>query len=148
MNNFLRSLLLVCLLPTLPAVAQGGDGLVGQLETAKIAYLTRQVGLTPEQAQRFWPVYNEFTAKRRDLNRRMPQLLSTNDLSEAQIKANLSQALILRHQEVDLEKEYFDKFQKLITIRQVGKLFVAEREFTKEVLRRVAARRGGSTAEE
>jgi len=148
MNKFFCSLLLLCLLATVPAVAQrggGSGGRMGQLENAKIAYITEKVVLTPDQAQRFWPVYNEFTAKRRDLHRRMRQL-RTNDpdaLSDAQIKDNLSQALALRQQEVNLEKEYFDKFQKLITIRQVGKLFVAERQFTKEVLRRVANHRGG-----
>ena len=152
MNNLFRSLLLLCLLAAAPAVAQRGGGKggrMGQLENARIAYLTEKVALTPDQAQRFWPVYNEFTAKRRDLHRRMRQLRpdDPDGLSDAQIKDNLSQALALRQQEVNLEKEYFEKFQKLITIRQVGKLFVAERQFTKEVLRRVANRRGAATDE-
>ena len=151
MNNLFRSLLLLCLLASVPAVAQRGGkgGRMGQLENARIAYLTEKVALTPDQAQRFWPVYNEFTAKRRDLHRRMRQLRTDDPdgLSDVQIKDNLSQALALRQQEVNLEKEYFDKFQKLITIRQVGKLFVAERQFTREVLRRVADRRRGTTGE-
>ena len=148
MNNLLRNLLLFCLLATAPAMAQNGGrqgGRLSQLENAKIAYITEKIVLTQDQAQRFWPVYNEFTAKRRDLNRRMRTLRTDNPdgLSDVQIKENLTQALALRQQEVNLEKEYFDKFQKVLSIRQVGKLFVAERQFTKEVLKRVADRRGG-----
>jgi Spy/CpxP family protein refolding chaperone len=149
MKFLFRSLLMLSLLATLPAVAQPGAGSrqsrMSQLENAKIAYITEKISLTQDQAQRFWPVYNEFTAKRRDLNRRMRET-RTNDpdaISEAQVKDNLTQALNLRQQEVNLEKEYFDKFQKVLNIRQVSRLYQAERQFTKEVIKRVADHRGG-----
>ena len=150
MKFLFRSLLLLCLLATLPAVAQPGtggrQGRMSQLENAKIAYITEKISLTQDQAQRFWPIYNEFTAKRRDLNRRMRET-RTNDpdaLSDAQVKESLTQALNLRQQEVNLEKEYFEKFQKVLSIRQVGKLYQAERQFTKEVIKRVADHRDGA----
>ncbi|HEX8425328.1 hypothetical protein [Hymenobacter sp.] len=148
MKLLFRSLLLLCLLATLPAVAQQGSegrqARMSQLENAKIAYITEKVSLTPDQAQRFWPVYNEYSAKRRELYRSMRKLRidDQNPPSDAQIKENLTKGLALRQQEVDLEKDYFNKFQKVITIRQVGQLFQAERQFTKEVLRRVADRPG------
>ncbi|TGE23977.1 periplasmic heavy metal sensor [Hymenobacter aquaticus] len=150
MKYLLRSLLALLLLAALPGAgfAQGGrqGGRLSQLENAKIAYLTDKISLTQDQAQRFWPLYNEFSDKRRDVARRMRQLRTANPdgLSDQQIKDNLTQALALRQSEVNLEKEYFDKFQKVLTIRQVGRLFIAERDFTKEVLKRVADRRGGS----
>ncbi|SHL01329.1 Spy/CpxP family protein refolding chaperone [Hymenobacter psychrotolerans] len=150
MKSLLRNLLMLCLLASVPAGARAQadnarQGRLNQLETAKIAYITEKLALTPDQAQRFWPVYNEFTAKRRDVNRRMRQLRTDDPeaQSDQQIRESLSQALALRQQEVSLEKEYFEKFQKVLTIRQVGKLFMAERQFTKEVLKRVTDRRGG-----
>ncbi|WP_167856245.1 periplasmic heavy metal sensor [Hymenobacter metallicola] len=157
MKYLLRSVLAVLLLAAVhsPGLAQGGlggpggrrpGGRLSQLENAKIAYLTDKIALTQDQAQRFWPVYNEFSDKRRDVARRMRQLRTENPdgLTDQQIKDNLTQALALRQNEVNLEKEYFDKFQKVLSIRQVGKLFIAERDFTKEVLRRVADRRGST----
>ncbi|MCB2377205.1 hypothetical protein LGH70_06400 [Hymenobacter sp. BT635] len=150
MKYLLRSVLALLLLLSVhrAGFAQGGrrqGGRLSQLENAKIAYLTDKISLTQEQAQRFWPVYNEFSDKRRDVARRMRQLRTENPdgLSDQQIKDNLTQALALRQNEVNLEKEYFDKFQKVLSIRQVSKLFIAERDFTKEVLKRVADRRGG-----
>ncbi|UOG73157.1 hypothetical protein MTX78_13590 [Hymenobacter tibetensis] len=143
------SLLMFSLLAVTPVVAQpspgGRQGRMSQLENAKIAYITEKVSLTQDQAQRFWPVYNEFSSKRRDLNHRMRELRTSDQdaLSDDQIKDNLTQALAMRQQEVNLEKEYFNKFQKVLSIRQVGKLFQAERQFTKEVLKRVTDRRGG-----
>ncbi|WP_426491645.1 hypothetical protein [Hymenobacter sp. 102] len=150
MKYLLRTALLLGLLAWLPltsAHAQGGarrQERLSQLENARIAYLTEQISLTPDQAQKFWPVYNEFTTKRRDLNRRMRLLrpASLDALSDQQIKDNLTQSFTLRQQEITLEKEYFDRLQRVISVRQVGKLFIAERQFTKEVLKRVAGRPG------
>ena len=151
MKYVLRSLLLL-LLTVAPALsfAQTGTGRserLTQLENARVAYLTEKISLTQDQAQKFWPVYNDFTTKRRDLNRRMRQLRTTSPdaLSDQQIRDNLTQALDLRQQEVKLEKDYFDKFQKVLSIRQVGQLYAAERNFTREVIKRVADRRGGRT---
>src|SRR5580693_4639131 len=37
--------------------AQNGE----RIQALKIAYLTKQLNLTPEEAERFWPVYNQYT---------------------------------------------------------------------------------------
>lgn len=150
MNYLFRTLLAVLLLAVAPAlaVAQAGRAdRLSQLENARIAYLTDKISLTQEQAQKFWPLYNDFTAKRRELNRRMRQLRmsSPDGLTDQQIRENLTQALELRQQEVKLEKDYLDKFEKVLSIRQVGQLYAAERNFTREVIKRVADRRGEPT---
>ena len=148
-SSFFRALCpALLLLSAAPAAhAQGGrkGQRLAQLENAKIAFITTRVGLTQEQAQRFWPVYNEFLAKRRDLNRsgRLLRRDVTEGMSDQQIRDNFTQSFALRQQELNLEKEYFEKFQKVISLRQVAQLFMAERDFTKEVIKRVAARRGG-----
>lgn len=124
-----------------PAHAQGKGGRLSQLENAKIAFITTRLSLTQEQAQRFWPLYNEFVARRRELNRNSRQLKKENlaTMTDQQVRENLNQALATRQQQLNLEKDYLDKFQKVITVRQVGQLYLAEREFTKEVIKRVAS---------
>lgn len=147
MKYMLRSLLLLLLAvaPALSFAQAGRTERLSQLENARIAYLTDKISLTQDQAQKFWPVYNDFTTRRRDLNRRMRQLrlASPEALTDQQIRENLTQSLDLRQQEVKLEKDYFEKFQKVLSIRQVGQLYAAERDFTREVIKRVADRRGG-----
>ena len=151
MNHLLRRAVLGWLLALLPLAAAHAQGprrqeRISQLENAKIAYLTEKVSLTQDQAQKFWPLYNDFSAKRRDLNRRLRQLRPDNldGLTDQQIRDNLNQLFALRQQEVTLEKEYFEKFQRVLSVRQVGRLFIAERDFTREVIKRVADRRGTS----
>jgi Spy/CpxP family protein refolding chaperone len=135
------------LLLTAPAHAQFGrrmgpaGGRVTQLDNAKIAFITSRVSLTQDQAQRFWPLYNEFTGKRRELNRATRLLrrdAANPGLSDTQLRDSFRQEFALRQDQLNLDKEYFEKLQKVLTLRQVSQLFEAERDFTKEVLKRVA----------
>lgn len=145
-------LVAVLLVGSLAAHAQGGGRKgqrLAQLENAKIAFITNRVSLTQEQAQRFWPLYNEFSDKRRELNRsgRLLRRDMTEGMSDQQIRENFSQSFKLRQEELNLEKDYFDRFQKVISLRQVVQLFLAERDFTKEVIKRVAGRAGAGQAQ-
>jgi hypothetical protein len=114
---------------------------LSQLDNARIAFITARVVLTQDQAQRFWPVYNEFIAKRRDLNRSARLVrrdIDNPNLSDTQLRENFSQDFAIRQQQLNLEKDYFEQAQKVLSLRQVAQLYQAERDFTKEVLRRVA----------
>jgi len=146
-SSVFRLLSLAALLLLAPAAhAQAGPAggrkgqRIGQLENAKIAFITNRVSLTQEQAQKFWPLYNEFSARRREFNRssRLLRRDVTEGMTDQQIRDNFTQAFAMRQQELNLEKEYFEKFQKVISLRQVAQLFQAERDFTKEVIQRVA----------
>ena len=143
----LFSLAVLLLVLATAAQAQGG-GRRGQrlvqLENAKIAFITNRVALTQDQAQKFWPLYNEFSDRRRDLNRsgRLLRRDVSEALSDPQIREKITQSFALRQQELNLEKEYFEKFQKVISLRQVAQLFAAERDFTREVIKRVSGAPG------
>ena len=120
---------------------------LGQLDNAKIAFITSRLTLTQDQAQRFWPTYNEFVAKRRELNRSARLLRRDADnsgLSDIQLRDNFTQDFAIRQQQLNLEKDYFDKAQKVLTLRQLAQLYQAERDFTKEVLKRVAGAAPGA----
>ena len=147
LRSFILGSLLLALAAAQPAQAQGRGRLgqpgarISQLDNVKIAFITSRLTLSQDQAQRFWPLYNEFVAKRRDLNRtaRLLRRDATNaSLSDAQLRDNFIQDFAIRQQQLNLEKDYFERVQKVLTLRQVAQLYQAERDFTKEVLQRVA----------
>jgi hypothetical protein len=140
-------MLLAALLASQPAGAQGRGRLgqpgarLSQLDNAKIAFITARLTLTQDQALRFWPLYHEFGAKRRELNRTARLLrreAGSASLSDAQLRDNFTQDFAIRQQQLNLEKDYFERAQKVLTLRQLAQLYQAERDFTKEVLARVA----------
>lgn len=65
---------------TLPAIAQDDDlpqetdpKVRDKVNAARIAYLTDQLALTPDEAEKFWPIYNEFLEKRKTLRKEYRQ---------------------------------------------------------------------------
>ncbi|MFN4147028.1 MAG: Spy/CpxP family protein refolding chaperone [Runella sp.] len=111
-----------------------------RIDNAKIGMITNRLNLTTEQSQHFWPVYNEFDGKKKEIRRQMRKLVvETNTLttSDEKILANLKETLNLQQKEVDLEKEYMTKFLKVINVRQVAELYKAEHVFTQMLLRRL-----------
>lgn len=147
MPNLIASFRLLTLAALLLAVApaaqaQGGHNgqRLAQIENAKIAFITNRITLTQSEAQRFWPLYNEFAGRRRELNRngRLLRRDVADTMNDQQIRDNFNQFFAVRQQELNLEKDYFERFQKVISLRQVAQLFLAERDFTKEVIKRVA----------
>ncbi|KAA3437777.1 hypothetical protein [Rufibacter hautae] len=112
---------------------------IEKIETAKIAFITDKINLSGDQAQRFWPVYQEHDRKRNDLRQksRPYKEQNLNALTDEQIQAGLEARLNIRQRELDLEKEYMDKYLRIISPRQLALFYRAEREFTKLLLERL-----------
>ncbi len=117
-----------------------------RLEALKVAYLTKELSLTPEEAQSFWPLYNEMTEKMGETKKqRRENRLSTkrdhNKMSDADLSKAVDRELELEQQELDLKKKYTEQFKKILPIRKVAKLHVAEKGFRKELLKGAKDRR-------
>ncbi|WP_299820779.1 hypothetical protein [uncultured Pontibacter sp.] len=126
------------------AFALGSSSAIAQernenIEAAKVAYLTDKVELTAEQAQKFWPVYNEYEAKRRDLMKgyRSGYRKNLDDMSEQEAKARIDEMFDTRDRELALEKEYAARYQRIISTKQLIRLYRAERDFTKLLLKKL-----------
>ena len=69
---------IVFVLITLPAFAQEDELPAAQdpkvrdkIQAARVAYITDQLALTPEEAEKFWPIYREFSEKRREVRQQL-----------------------------------------------------------------------------
>lgn len=128
------------------------DERMKEIKAQKSAYLTSKLSLTPEQAQHFWPIYNQFDEERETIRRSMRDLMKGAHkegatMTEAQASDLLEKGLAARQRELDLEKLYSERFKKSIGAIKTVELHKAERDFNKEVLRRfrerMEERRGG-----
>ena len=95
-------------------------------ESAKIGMITSRLNLAADQATSFWPVYNEYTVKKREVRKSLGEHLSESRSlanTDDKITAELKEILALKQKEVDLEKEYVNKFLKVLNPKQVVELF-------------------------
>ena len=115
-----------------------------KIEAARIAHITSKLSLSPEQAQKFWPVYNEFSAKRESLRKQHRQVMhsvrgkeTSNEEAQQVIKTHLR----MEKEEAELADEYYGKkLQAVLESRQILKLMQAEHEFKKILLQQLKER--------
>jgi hypothetical protein len=133
--------LCVCLLPA-SLNAQNKDALE-KIERARIAMISERLDLTPKQAEQFWPVYREYISKRREMQQELRETRNGVDpaqLSDEESKKVMAKALELKQKQLDLEKEYSERLTKVITSQQLIRLRHAEKDFQKELIRRIQSR--------
>jgi hypothetical protein len=135
------TLLFALLLLAFSGQAQGKrNGKHGEkIDAARAAYLTDKMNLTQEQAQKFWPLYNEYDAKRQELRHKGKPFKGKDleTLTDAQLKEQLNLMFATRQKELNLDKDYADKFQKVISVRQLAAMYKGEREFMKVLLKKL-----------
>jgi hypothetical protein len=117
-----------------------------QIQLLKVAFLTKKLNLTTEEAQKFWPIYNDFedkreTAKKKLLeNRKKVKSNSTgsDSLSSADLDAIIAYEADFDENDAKLKRDLNSRLKKVLPVRKIALLYVAEEEFKKELLRQVA----------
>jgi len=138
-------MLLLTLFSTAAVYAQRPSGEEMQkIQDAKIAIITNRLNLSPEQATGFWPVYNEYSQKRKDIHRAQRKIINDKKAegkTDDQVLNNLKEVQELKQKELDLEKEYQNRFLKVISASQVIELYKAERTFNDMLIQRLKQRK-------
>lgn len=121
------------------------DERIKEIKAQKSAYITSKLGLTPEESQKFWPIYNEMDDKQEVIRKEMRDLhkgqkRDGQEMTEAEASQLLDKALANRQKELDLEKTYAEQFKKSIGAVKTVKLKKAERDFHREVLKKFRER--------
>ncbi|MEI6123455.1 MAG: hypothetical protein WCQ95_07475 [Bacteroidota bacterium] len=114
-----------------------------KMQAMKVAYISDKISLTASEAEKFWPVYNEYqdkkTAFQKENRSKMKALKETKpeNLTEEQAEEIINAELAQEQNLLDLKKEYFPKFKKIIGSKKVVGLYMAEKEFNKLLLERL-----------
>ncbi|HLZ88388.1 MAG TPA: hypothetical protein VKQ52_14130 [Puia sp.] len=126
MKKILSVLVILCWL-TLPAfsqVRQQQPG-AGVIETMKIGYITTQLNLTPQEAEKFWPIYRQYSAEVR-------QAYANYRVDNNEI--GLEETLL------NIKKKYSVEFVKAIPPPKINDFWRVEKNFN-DILRREQIRR-------
>ena len=117
-----KFLLIICILITgmLQAKAQDGE----KIKALKIAFITQRLQLTPEQAQKFWPIYNQYD----------------NELRSAQLDESDPNVLDKDKRVLAIKEKYMGQFQKVLGPQKTNMFFNSERDFRGLLIRRLQNR--------
>jgi Spy/CpxP family protein refolding chaperone len=126
--------------PMGPRGAQMRQRVQERIQTMKIWKLTEAVGLTPEQSQQFFPIYNkhqkameDLESKRMELVDRLEHLANDTNLSEKEISDTMA-ALNDIPRQVQAERDKFNmEISPILPLQQRAKLAVFEERFKQQL---------------
>src|ERR1043165_1263592 len=96
-----------------------------RIESLRIAYISQKLNLTPQEAQNFWPVYNQF---RGDL-----KTLRQNFKGGPGGELTAEQQLDFEQKKLDLKKKYKNQFEGALGKDKVNQLYNIERDFQQQL---------------
>jgi hypothetical protein len=118
-----------------------------KIKALKVAFFTEQLSLTSKEATVFWPLYNAYEAekeaimgqKRREV---FDKIGGSQPYSEAEAREILNRYQELEEREDALDRKFQTELAATFSATRTLKLFRAEHEFRKRLLREYRKRNG------
>ena len=117
------------------------------IQTQKVAYIAREINLSPAEAEKFWPLYNEFQAKNAVLGKpkrlveHTLKQLSPEQITDQQAEELLNAQMAFEQNHLDLKKQYIEKYKAVIGVKRTALLFNAEKKFNNLLLKQLNERK-------
>ncbi len=113
----------------------------------KIAYFTENLQLTPEEAEKFWPLYNQLEQEKDQLrkNRRMRSRefsKQAEELTEEEAEEIIDNHMEIRQKEIQLDLEFHNELKKILPAKKIMEFYITEVQFREYMLQRIREERG------
>lgn len=120
----------------------------GQLKSMKIAFITTELNLTPDEATKFWPLFNAFEDKQRDLKqdkiKNYMDRIDSDNLTEKEAATLLTQMESTEDELFQLRKKFVSSLKGVLPAVKILKLKKAEEEFSKKLLQQYRDKKMGN----
>jgi hypothetical protein len=101
------------------------------LQTERKILIMREMSLTPQEADAFWPLYDEYVVARRQLGDRRLSVITDyaaayNEMTEEKAEQLLKRSIDYKGDKLKLQKKYVKKFRKILPTIKVVRYFQLE----------------------
>ena len=111
----------------------------------KIAYFTENLALSPEEAEKFWPLYNQHEKEKAEL-RKNQNLHSrafaekADQLTEEEAEKIIDKHMENRQKELQMDMDFHSELKKILPATKIMKLYITEVRFREHMLREIRER--------
>ncbi|MBS1779394.1 MAG: hypothetical protein JST70_08705 [Bacteroidetes bacterium] len=137
-------IILLLLLSTVTTFAQPHEmpRRMERIHAIKVAYITDKIHLTSAQAERFWPVYNQYEDEKFALRKKYFANHSrpAQNMDEDDSRKSIDDDIEMQEKMLEIRKRYKDQFLNVISAQQLASLYDAEREFKRMLIQQLKER--------
>jgi hypothetical protein len=116
-----------------------------RLDAYKIAFFTKRLNLTSREAEKFWPVYNEYQdaknkiqLERQEINRNFNQ--NELNMSEIEMTEAGDRLISLEIREATLAQEFHTRIKTILSPVKILRMYQAENQYRQQLLNELRQR--------
>jgi hypothetical protein len=137
MKKVVFILLMMLVVPAVKSMAQNTN--LEKLNNYKIGFFTKKLNLTSQEAEKFWPVYNEYQVQRNQIQLEKMKINRTfnqneSSLSDKQLEEMGDRYVDLLVQESGLAVTFHKKLKTVLTPAKVIMYYQAENQYKVQLL--------------
>ena len=124
-----------------------GEDWKEKMMSERVAFLTLEMNLTPEEAQAFWPVYNQINGEKDEAIQNVFKAFKAlneaikAEKSEKEVSKLLDSYLSAKAAQSEFEKKADEQFRKVLPVSKVAKLYIGEEKFRRQHIRKLHEKR-------
>lgn len=112
-----------------------------RIKAEKIAFISTQLELNSTEAEKFWPIYNEYESKieaaHKSQKQNMKKLRQIDELNDDEAYELTKAILEDEGKQVEIRKEYLGRFATVLSQKKAAKVYMAEEKFKRELLKKI-----------
>jgi len=148
--------MMVAMLTAITSLSGQGQGMgQGQMQSDgerltayKIAFFTQRLDLSPAEAEKFWPVYNDYSARRNKLQADRLSLMryamqNEANMSDDELSSTADKLAKTYSDEANMVVSFNNDLKKVLPPVKVIRLYQIENQYKQQLLRELNQRRQG-----
>lgn len=117
-----------------------------KLKSYQVGFITERLNLTPDEAQKFWPIYNAYDKKMESLRGKEHKALrnfrqDADSLSDKEVQSILDEMLEAQEERIKHRKNLVNDLKNVLPVKKVLTLIKTEEDFKRKLLKELRNRR-------
>ena len=115
----------------------------------RVAYFTDNLDLTPDEAEKFWPLYNKYDNQKEELrnNRRMIMReyhQEGREITEEEAEVFTDRHIEMKQKDIEVDIEFHKELKTVLTANKIMQFYITEVQFREYMLKRIREDRGNA----
>jgi hypothetical protein len=112
-----------------------------KIDALRATFISKKVNFTAQEAQAFWPLYNEMNDKldatRKTFRLQYNATTNYDFKTDKEAETYLAAELNLKQKEFEIYRDYYERFKKVLPVKKVAAVRRAEDDFKKEIIKTI-----------
>ena len=124
----------------------GFEKYMEKYKSEKVAFITEKLDLSVEEAQKFWPLYNEYEKQKEEViqtRRRLGRNNSFQDMDDKDLEIMVDEKVEHELKLAEMKMEFHKQVKGILPIKKVVILYRAENEFMSHKLNQIRGKERG-----